>query len=248
MEEEIFSDRGSDRVTRQAVQVLGKPGSGMKGKQRMTPALRRLILTAHVTFSIGWIGAVAAFLALSVASVTSRNPEVVRGACISMDLISRFVIIPMCFAALATGIIDALGTPWGLFRHYWVVVKFALTLIATLLLLMHQNAIARAAKWVSGAAATQLFAADFGPLKRELVQKSALAVVLLTGIAILGIYKPWGLTAYGRRKEQQRLGIQPQARSAIPLGDKFFYAAGGLLVLAIFLLHLTGHGLGGHHH
>ncbi len=214
----------------------------------MTPTLRKLTLTAHVIFSIGWIGAVAAFLVLSIAGLTSQSPETVRGVYTSMDLISRFVIIPMCFAALATGIVDAFVTPWGLFRYYWVVVKFALTLIATFLLLMHQNAIARAAKWVAGVAATQLFAADFGPQKTELVQKSALAVVLLTGIAILGIYKPWGLTAYGRRKEQQRLGIQPQTRTAIPLGAKIFYAAGGLLVLASFLLHLTGHGLGGHHH
>ena len=214
----------------------------------MTLTLRKLTLTAHVIFSIGWIGAVAAFLILSIAGLTSQSPETVRGVYTSMDLISRFVIIPMCFAALATGIVDAFVTPWSLFRYYWVVVKFALTLMATFLLLMHQNAIARAAKWVCGAAATQLFGADFGPLKTELVQKSALAVVLLTGIAILGIYKPWGLTAYGRRKEQQRLGIQPQARSAIPLGAKILYAAGGLLVLAIFLLHITGHDLGGHHH
>lgn len=214
----------------------------------MTPALRKLTLAAHVIFSVSWIGAVAAFLILSIAGLRNQSPETVRGVYTSMDLISRFVIIPMCFAALATGIVDAFVTPWGLFRYYWVVVKFALTLIATFLLLMHQNAIARAAKWGSGAAATQLFAADFSPLKTELVQKAALAVVLLTGIAILGIYKPWGLTAYGWRKEQQRLGIQPQARSAIPLGAKIFYAAGGLLVLAIFLLHFSGHGLGGHHH
>ena len=30
----------------------------------MKPAFRKLTLTAHVVFSIGWIGAVAAFLAL----------------------------------------------------------------------------------------------------------------------------------------------------------------------------------------
>jgi hypothetical protein len=214
----------------------------------MTPALRKLTLAAHVIFSVSWIGAVAAFLVLSIAGLMSQSPETVRGVYTSMDLISRFVIIPMCLAALATGIVDAFVTPWGLFRYYWVVVKFALTLIATFLLLMHENAIARATKWVSGASATQLFAADFGPLQTELVQKAALAVVLLTGIAILGIYKPWGLTAYGRRTEQQRVGIQPQARSAIPLRAKIFYAASGLLVLALFVLHLTGHGLGGHHH
>src|SRR5215472_1267918 len=117
----------------------------------MTPALRKFTLTAHVVFSIGWIGAVAAFLVLSIAGLTSRNPEIVRGTYLSMDLISRFAIIPMCFAALATGILSAVGTSWGLFRYYWVATKLALTLVATLLLLMHENAIARAAQWVSGA-------------------------------------------------------------------------------------------------
>lgn len=214
----------------------------------MTPALRKLSLTAHVTFSIGWIGAVAAFLVLSVAGLTSRNPDVVRGAYISTDLVSRFVIIPMCFAALATGLIESLGTPWGLFRYNWVATKFALTLVATFALLMHQNAIARAARRVSGAAAAQLVGTDFVPLKIELVRKSALAIVLLLGIAALGIYKPWGLTAYGRHKEQQRLGAQQEAGGTIPLGVKIFYAAGGLLMLLILVLHLTGHGLGGHHH
>ncbi len=215
----------------------------------MTPSLRKLILTAHVIFSIAWIGAVAAFLALSVASLTTHNPDVVRGACVSMDLISRFVIIPMCFAAMASGIIDALSTPWGLFRYYWVVLKFGLTLLATFLLLMHQySVIAVAGKRASGFTATQLFATDFVPLKIELVRKSALALALLLGIATLGIYKPWGMTGYGRRKQKQPLRTRPLARSAMPLGVKIFYAAGGLLVLGILLLHLSGHGLGSHNH
>jgi len=214
----------------------------------MKSALRKLTLTAHVVFSVGWIGGVAAFLALSIAGLTSQNPETVRGDYTSMDVIGRFVIIPMCFFALATGIIEALGTPWGLFRYYWVVIKFALTLVATFLLLMHENVIARAARWVSGAAATQLFAADFGPLKIELVQKSALAIVLLLGITTLGIYKPWGLTAYGRRKQQEELAPQERADHVTPLRVKLFYATAGLFVLFILVRHLTGHSLGGHHH
>jgi len=75
----------------------------------MTPALRKLTITAHVTFSVGWLGAVAAFLVLSIAGLTSQDAEVVRGAYLSMNLISRFVIIPMCFAALATGLLQALA-------------------------------------------------------------------------------------------------------------------------------------------
>ena len=137
----------------------------------MAPRLRKFALTAHVTSSVGWLGAVAAFLVLSIAGLTTHNTEVVRGVYVSMDLISRFVIIPMCFAALATGLLQALGTPWGLFRYYWILMKFGLAIFATIALLIHQFAVmAVAAKRVSGAAAGALFSANLDPLKAELVR------------------------------------------------------------------------------
>ena len=128
----------------------------------MTPGVRKFTITAHVTFSVGWLGAVAAFLVLSIAGLTSHDTEVVRGAYLSMDLMSRFVIIPMCFAAVGTGLLQALGTPWGLFRYYWIVLKFGLAIFATFALLVHQFvAMAEAAKRASGATAETLFNADF---------------------------------------------------------------------------------------
>src|SRR6266851_4438743 len=97
----------------------------------MTPPLRKLSLTAHITFSVGWLGAVAGFLALSVAGLTSRDAEVVRGAYVAMDLTGRFVIVPMSLAALATGLVHALRTEWGVFRYYWVLLKLGMTMVAT---------------------------------------------------------------------------------------------------------------------
>ena len=171
----------------------------------MTPTVRKLTITAHVAFSVGWLGAVAACLPLSIAGLTSHDPEVVRGAYLSMDLISRFVIIPLCFAALITGLLQALGTPWGLFRYYWIVMKFGLAVFATIALLIHQFAVmAVAAKRVSGAAVETLFSADFSALKTELVRAPGLAIVLLLVPTSLGVYKPWGLTRYGRRKRQEQ--------------------------------------------
>jgi hypothetical protein len=208
-----------------------------------------LTITAHVTFSVGWLGAVAAFLVLSIAGLTSHDAEVVRGAYLSMNLISRFVIIPMCFAALATGLLQALGTPWGLFRYYWIVMKFGLAIFATLALLIHQFAVmAVAAKRVSGAAAGTLFSADFDPLKTELVRAPSLAIVLLLVVTTLGVYKPWGLTRYGRRKQQERRIVQQQPDNATPLGVKVFFALIGIFVLVFVVLHLTGHGFESHGH
>ena len=209
----------------------------------MKPALRKLTITAHVSFSVGWLGATAAFLVLSIAGLTSHDAEVVRGAYLSMDLISRFVIIPLCFAALVTGLVQALGTPWGLFRYYWIVLKFGLAIFATLALLVHQFVVmAEAAKRVSGAAPETLFSADLTSLKTELVRAPSLAILLLLVVTTLGVYKPWGLTRYGQRKQRARRNVQQQPDNETPLGIKLFFAVIAALVLAFVVLHLTGHG------
>jgi integral membrane sensor domain MASE1 len=152
----------------------------------------------------------------------------------------------MCFAALATGLLQALGTPWGLFRYYWILVKLGLAVFATIALLIHQFAVmAAAAKCVSGAAAETLFSAELGPLKTELVRAPSLAILLLLVATTLGVYKPWGLTRYGRRKQQERRKVQ-QTDSETPVGVKVFFAVIGVLVLVFVVLHLTGHGFESH--
>ena len=215
----------------------------------MRPVLRKITVTAHITFSVGWLGAVAAFLAISIVGLTSHDPAMVRSTYLSMDLISRFVIVPMCFGALATGLIEAFGTPWGLVRYYWVVLKFGLTILATVLLLMHQfKAISLAAKHVSEVTATQLFTPDFTSLKVELVQKSALAILLLLAITILGVFKPWGLTSYGRRKLQQGGKTLRSVDNKVSSRVKAFVGVIVIFALLILILHLTGHGFGPHGH
>ncbi|MBA3519246.1 MAG: hypothetical protein H0T75_16780, partial [Rhizobiales bacterium] len=97
----------------------------------MTPSLRKFALAAHVTASVGLLGAVAGFLALAVAGLTSKDPQMVRAAYLATELTASFVIVPLCLAALLTGLVQSLGTSWGLFRHYWVLVKLLLTVLVT---------------------------------------------------------------------------------------------------------------------
>src|SRR6266496_3236367 len=123
----------------------------------MTRRLRKVALTAHVTFSVGWLGADAAFLALAIVGMTSQSVQIVRAAYLAMELIGLFVIVPFSFAALLTGLSLALGTQWGLFRHYWILVKFLLTIGAAIVLLVHTNAMREAANIVSGVGVQTLF-------------------------------------------------------------------------------------------
>src|SRR5690242_10093438 len=103
----------------------------------MSSGFRKLILIVHITSSVGWFGAVAGFLALSLAGLTSQNAQLVRTVYLSMNLITWFVIVPFTFFSLLTGLVLSLGTKWGLFRYYWVLLKLVITVLATIVLLIH---------------------------------------------------------------------------------------------------------------
>src|SRR6266853_1189855 len=232
----------------------------------MTPSLREFALTAHITFSVGLLGSIAAFLALAVAGLTSQDSQIVRAAYPAMDLTTRFVIVPFAFASLLTGLIQSLGTPWGLFRHYWVLAKLLLTVFATIVLLVKMELISYAARL---AAETILSRADLRAAGIELAVHAAGGLLVLLVPAVLSVYKPQGLTPYGRRKQhEQRAPLQqpylPPHRPSFdsnggigvwPLGELITITLRrahmyGIIVIVLVLhfviLHLTGTGLGGH--
>ncbi len=171
----------------------------------MPPRLRKAVLTAHVTTSVGWLGAVAAYLALDLVTVAGQDVTSVRGAYIAMDLIVRYAIIPLALSAVLIGRINALGTPWGLVRHYWVLAKLVLTVLATLILLQEASAVGRLA-------ALAVAEADPRDLPSTLVHSAGGLLVLLT----TAVLSPRGLTRYGWRKQQERRTGSPHQAPARP--------------------------------
>jgi hypothetical protein len=167
----------------------------------MTPRLRKLLLTAHIAVSVGWFGAVATFLALVIAGLTNRDAQTVRTAYAAMELTARFVIVPLAAASLLSGIVQSLGTPWGLFRHYWVLAKLLLTTFATVVLLAKMPLIGYAAR---RAAEGTLSSADLHTVGIQLAVHAIGGMLVLLGITAVSVYKPWGLTRYGQRKQRER--------------------------------------------
>ncbi len=109
----------------------------------LTPAVRKFALAAHIMSSIGWFGAVAVFLALAVAGMTSKDARLVRASYLSMELTTWSVIVPLAFLSLLSGVVSSLITNWGLFRYYWVLLKLLMTTFATIVLLIHTQPIQR---------------------------------------------------------------------------------------------------------
>jgi uncharacterized membrane protein len=166
----------------------------------MTPRLRKFVLTAHVTFAVGWLGAVAGFLALAVAGLTRQDAQMVRGAYLAMELTGWFVIVPLSLASPLTGLVQSLGTTWGLFRHYWVLIKLLITVLATILLLVHMQPVDHLARVV---AETTLSKGELGGLRVQLVADAGAAALALLVATVLSVYKPRDMTPYGWRKHHE---------------------------------------------
>jgi hypothetical protein len=230
----------------------------------MPPSLRKFALTTHVTTSVGLVGSIAAFLALAVAGLTSQDAQVVRATYLAMELTARFVIVPLAFASLLTGLIQSLGTPWGLFRHYWVLAKLLLTVFATVILLAKLELISYAAHL---AAETILRRAELHAAGLQLMVHAAGGLLVLLVPAVLSVYKPRGLTPYGRHNQykQRTPSLRPSLPSLRPYlnpsGDTDVSPTHGsititprraymfgiiVIVLHFLILHLTGVIPGGH--
>ena len=163
----------------------------------MTTGLRKLALTAHVTSSVGWLGAVVAFLALAVVGLSGRDAQTVRASYLSMELIGWYVIVPLCLASLLTGLVQSLVTQWGLFRHYWVLVKFLITVVSALILMAYTKMLG----YLGSLAADTTLSVDALRNPSPVIHSGAALLALLAATA-LSIYKPRGLTRYGLRKQR----------------------------------------------
>jgi membrane-bound metal-dependent hydrolase YbcI (DUF457 family) len=173
----------------------------------MSPGLRKFALTAHIAFSVGWIGAVVAFLALVVAAMTSQDAPMLRAAYLAMELTGSFAIVPLALASLLTALVMSLGTKWGLFQHYWILISLVLTIVATIVLLVNMQTVSFFAGIAADPSAN--VGALRGGLQGELLHAGVGLLVLLV-IQVLNVYKPRGMTAYRWRKQrEQRKALQP---------------------------------------
>jgi hypothetical protein len=166
----------------------------------MTPRLRKLALTAHVTSSVGWLGAITVFLALALIGLTSESAQTVRGTYLVMEPAARFVLVPLALASLLTGLVQSLGTTWGLFRHYWVLFKLLINVFATIVLLLYMQTLGGLADVAADPNA------DLGAVRSASPALHAGAALLLLLVATtLAVHKPRGLTPYGQRRQRERI-------------------------------------------
>ncbi|WP_060902576.1 DUF2269 family protein, partial [Streptomyces europaeiscabiei] len=154
--------------------------------------VRRALLVVHVAASACWLGLTLGLLALGITAGTTGSVVTVEASVRAMKLFADWLLIPVGFLTFLSGLVLALGTPWGLARHRWVYVKFWLTLATLTATVLALRPGVNAAVTAVAAGGPLPDAGDvlFGPVV------SLSAYVFMTVISVL---KPWGLTGRGRR-------------------------------------------------
>ena len=187
----------------------------------MSPAARRFTLLAHITCSVGWLGAVIVFLGLAAIGLSSQDARVVRGIYLVMAPAAWFTLVPLAFAALVSGVVQSLGTTWGLFRYHWVVLKLLINAFSTVILLIYMGTFREMARVAADPGVPLDAVRNPSPLVH-----AAVALMLLVTATVLAIYKPFGLTAFTRRT--------------------WAYAVAVALALLVVVLHFAGGGIHAH--
>jgi hypothetical protein len=157
--------------------------------------VRQFALVAHIASAVGWLGAVASFAALAVVGLTSEDPQTVRGVYLAMEPAAWLVLLPLALASLVTGLTQSVLTPWGVFRHYWVVFKLVINVAATVVLLVYMDTFAVMAEVAADPRVDLAAVRNASPLLH-----AGGALVLLIVATTLAVYKPRGTTPLGRAR------------------------------------------------
>jgi hypothetical protein len=189
-----------------------------RGERRVSPGAYKLLLTAHIMISGAWLGVVVAKVVLAFAAATAGAPDVSSPLYAATQVVNP-VFPPAAIGTIVSGVLLSLGTRWGLLDYYWVVVKLVLTVgvIATAIQIGDRFVQQSIALSGGPAASDGMFLGlAWAPLL--LISVSVAHALMLSAATVLSVYKPWGMTWYGRRALARR-EAQPNMRQPEPRRD-----------------------------
>jgi uncharacterized membrane protein len=179
---------------------MSSPGTADRGpnvapaattKPYLKRRARKTVLAAHVIVASCWLGAVTANLFLGISAAATGRVDLADAYYVVMDRLVNNLMPAAAIATLATGLLLAFRTKWGLLRHYWVLAKLALA-IATVVVGVAVIDGAIQDTIAARAAARSATASDL------LLPAIAFTPAMLAIATTLAIAKPWGRTGRGR--------------------------------------------------
>lgn len=171
---------------------------------RLNPAARKTILVLHIVSGIGWMGIDMALFALLLTGRTTNDATLVVSSFNAIRIIVPAAVPALSISILVTGLILGLGTPWGLFRYWWVLIKLMLSTIMTVLVFV---ALVPGVNEIAGLDLTTTSAdavrASLGSVPDDLMYPPIVSFSMLGIAAILSVFKPWKFTPWSKTNRKE---------------------------------------------
>lgn len=149
---------------------------------------RNLLVWLHVVSSVAWMSQALALLALLITGLNASDAGVRLSAYTMAEVLDHEVLLHMANASIFSGLMLSALTPWGYFRYWWIVAKFAITMtqlyMGIFILSPRLTALAQAAE--QGDAGSPVF----------LIAGSLLMASAIAFQAWLSVAKPWKRTPW----------------------------------------------------
>jgi hypothetical protein len=171
------------------------PAGEQQQEWRLSPAWRKPLLVVHLSGGIGFLASSLAVLVLTAAGASGTAAATVYPAA---QMITTWLVIPLAIVALVAGVIQAVVSPWGLARYWWVAIKLLITVVVTIFigLTVYPR--------IAGAAATALGHSTqplTGGQRSRILSSWPIICGLLIINAFLGVYKPRWRLGKGRHPQ-----------------------------------------------
>lgn len=167
----------------------------------LTGRMRRLTLLGHIIAALSWLGVDVAIGVLAITGFSSADPAVIAASYIALDVFAVPLLLIFGLSTLGLGLLLAAGSRWGIIRYWWVAAKLVINLVlSSLVLILLQPRLADAA--AQSARIDASLRDRLGGIPLDLIFPAFVSGVLLLTAAVLGAFKPWGRTPYGRRQPE----------------------------------------------
>ncbi|MER6992594.1 hypothetical protein ABT337_21595 [Saccharopolyspora hirsuta] len=157
--------------------------------RRLSGRGRKAFLAVHLLSAAAWFGIDLALGTLVVTALVTDSPQTAGAALQAVGIFAVWPMFGTSLVCLASGAVLGLGTKYGLLRYWWVVVKLAINVLFSVLIL------AALRPGINEAAdiGTRLAAGDTtAEIPANLLAPVAVAPTLLITAYLLSVFKPWG--------------------------------------------------------
>lgn len=196
-----------------------------RGGWRLSPGQRKATVLLHILCGIGWMGADIVLMILLSTGLTTDDGAVAAASYRAVSVFVPVAVPVFSLGVLGTGLLLGWGTKWGILRHWWVMVKLALSVVMVVLVFVALVPGVNDLEEPDAALSAEAVRDSLGAAPTDMFFPPVVSFLMLGIAAVLSVSKPWRRTPWGRPSRLER-EAEDGAGEAVDAGSDLFEGAG----------------------